>query len=190
MDQEIRYAGLGIRFLALLADFVIFCAIFFPITKYVKGVWIMSAKDHQWSQGWFVTDPLCITFLFIMAAYFILLEGTMGSTIGELIVGIRVLFLEQGKPGLKAALIRNVLRIVDGLPALNILGIVSILRSEENARIGDFPAHCTARRVPVGLHVAWEVNDGERVRYLEVFSHLPNDGKRRGTDENQDTEPS
>jgi len=43
MKQKVKnYAGLLSRFLALTIDFLIFCVIFFPMTRIVKGVWIMS----------------------------------------------------------------------------------------------------------------------------------------------------
>ena len=132
-----RFAGLGPRFLALLTDFLAFCAVFFPITRLVKGVWIMSATDHRWNYGLFITDPLCIAFLVVMGLYFVLLEGLLGLTLGKWVVGLRVERVGGGKPGLVKGLLRNVLRIVDGLPAFNVLGIVLILRSEERARFGD-----------------------------------------------------
>ena len=72
MNQKVKkYAGLLSRFLALMIDFFIFCAIFFPITRIVKGVWVMSVSNHHWGRGLFITDPLCIAFLAFMFLYFI-----------------------------------------------------------------------------------------------------------------------
>jgi len=137
MQEETRFAGLWFRFLALLGDFLLFCAVFFPITRLTRGVWVMSAADHRWSHGLFITDPVCIAFLAIMILYFMSLEGLMGVTFGKWVVGLRVERVGGGKPGLIKGLLRNVLRIVDGLPAFNILGIVLILTSAERARFGD-----------------------------------------------------
>jgi uncharacterized RDD family membrane protein YckC len=137
MRENTRFAGLWPRFLALLSDFLLFCVVFFPVTRLVKGVWIMSAADHRWSHGLFVTDPLCLAFLIIMFLYFVFLEGLTGVTLGKWIVSIRVERAGGGKPGLLRSLLRNILRIVDGLPAFSILGIVLILTSAEKARFGD-----------------------------------------------------
>jgi uncharacterized RDD family membrane protein YckC len=137
MPSEPRYAGLGPRFLALGVDVLVFCAVFFPITRLVKGVWLMTPADHRWVSGWFITDPLCISFLLVMALYFVVLEGWRGATVGKALLGLRVVQLDARVPGLKASVLRNALRFVDGLPALNIVGIVLILRSEERARFGD-----------------------------------------------------
>lgn len=138
IETETRYAGLWRRFLALLVDLLLFCVLFLPITRAVKGVWIMAPGDHRWVKGLFVTDPLCIAFLIFMFLYFVLLEGLVGATLGKWALGLRVVCEDGGgKPGLARSALRNVLRLVDGLPALNIIGVVLILRSAERARFGD-----------------------------------------------------
>lgn len=137
MSNSTRYAGLVVRFYALAIDFLLFCAVFFPVTRIVKGVWLMSANDHRWAHGWVVFDPICAVFLVIMVVYFVCLEGLVGATLGKGLLGICVVRLDRGKPGLARSLGRNVLRLVDGLPALNIVGVVLILRSPQKARVGD-----------------------------------------------------
>jgi uncharacterized RDD family membrane protein YckC len=132
-----QYAGLWARFLALVVDFLVFCAFFFPITRIVKGVWIMSPDDHRWAYGLFITDPLCIAFLVLIFLYFAFLEGLAGATFGKWVLGLRVVRVDGRRPGLWRGALRNVLRVIDGLPALNIFGIVLILRSPERARFGD-----------------------------------------------------
>lgn len=137
MTNDTRYAGLAVRFGALAVDFLLFCTVFFPVTRMVKGVWLMGANDHRWSHGWVVFDPICAVFLAIMVLYFVGLEGLVGATLGKCVLGIRVVRLDRGKPGLARSLGRNLLRLVDGLPVLNIVGVVLILRSPERARFGD-----------------------------------------------------
>jgi uncharacterized RDD family membrane protein YckC len=135
--EEVRYAGLWARFAALVIDGLLFCAIFFPVTRIVKGVWIMSVADHRWTTGLFITDPLCMIFLMLMLLYFVLLEGLAGATLGKCVLGLRVVRMDGEKPGLARSALRNILRLVDGLPALHIVGIILILRSPERARFGD-----------------------------------------------------
>ncbi len=147
IDHERRYAGLGRRFLALALDGLLFCAFFFPITYLVKGVWLMAPEDHLWNYGLFVTDPLCIAFLIVMILYFILLEELLGATLGKWVMGLRVVRVDGGKPGLLRSAARNLLRVVDGLPTLNLIGIVLILISAERARFGDLAAGTRVIRV-------------------------------------------
>ena len=134
---QVRYAGLWPRFLALVLDTALFCVVFFPVARLVKGVWLMNAADHRWVYGWFITDPLCLVFLGIIWVYLILLEGWAGATVGKWLLGLRIVGPDGHVPGLTKSLVRNVLRLVDTLPALNILGIVLIALSPERARFGD-----------------------------------------------------
>ena len=97
----------------------------------------MSNQEHQWSYGWFITDPLCISFLIVIILYFIILEGTIGATIGKKVLGMQIITNDGSKIGLWQAVVRNFLRIVDAFPAFNILGVVLIIKSPENARFGD-----------------------------------------------------
>ena len=137
MQGKIRYANLWPRFLALLLDLLLFCLFFFPATRLIKGTWLLSATNHRWDSGLFITDPLCIVFLVIMFLYFVFLEGISGITLGKWVVGIKVMKPDEGIPGIRKSFVRNILRIIDGLPALNILGIILILKSKEKARFGD-----------------------------------------------------
>lgn len=136
-QQASHFAGLWIRFLALSVDGLLFCLIFFPVTRLVKGVWLMSQSDHLWGYGWIVTDPICIIFFVIIAVYFILLEGLFGATLGKYLLGLRVVQPDGANPGLGKSTLRNMLRLVDGLPFLSILGVVLILTSSERTRVGD-----------------------------------------------------
>ena len=135
--QALHYGGLWVRFLALAVDGILFCLVFFPVTRLVKGVWVMSRSDHLWGYGWLVTDPICITFVVIIATYFVVLEGVVGATLGKWLLGLRVVQPDGAKPGLVKSTLRNLLRLVDGLPFLSILGAVLILISPERTRVGD-----------------------------------------------------
>ncbi len=135
--NNVRYAALGVRFAALVVDLLVFCSFFFPVTRLVKGVWLMTPTDHRWNSGIFISDPICIAFLIAMVLYFVLLEGWVGLTAGKWALGLRVVAVGGGKPGIERSVLRNVLRAVDSLPAFNILGVVLILRSPERARAGD-----------------------------------------------------
>lgn len=140
-DKKIVFASIYQRLWAFVIDVVFFCILFFPITYLYKGTWLMMASDHDWQWGMVVFDPICLVFLIFIFCYFIFLEGLTGYTVGKKIMKIKVVN-EKGKTiGLVKSCIRNILRMVDGLPALNILGIYLILTTPENTRFGDKIAH-------------------------------------------------
>jgi uncharacterized RDD family membrane protein YckC len=137
IGEDRAYAGVWIRFAALVTDIVVLSLVFFPVTRIVKGTWIMSAADHHWNVGWFVSDPLCLVFLVSMFLYFVVLEGFAGGTIGKLLLRLRVVSLNGSRAGFVRALLRNVLRVVDSLPACGILGAVLIAATPDKVRFGD-----------------------------------------------------
>ena len=46
----------------------------------------MGPEEHLWG----ISDPICIFFLLIIFAYFILMEAYVGWTVGKKILGMRV----------------------------------------------------------------------------------------------------
>ena len=113
---------------------ILFLSVFFVPTTYLySGKWIMGPEEHLWG----ISDPICIVFLFIIFAYLILMEAYVGWTVGKRILGMKVVDGSGNKIGLSKSVIRNLLRFVDGLPALNILGIILIISSPEGQRFGD-----------------------------------------------------
>ena len=137
MRSEPEYAGIWIRFAAIVADLVLLSVVFFPVTRVVKGTWLMSAGDHDWVRGLFITDPLCLAFLVAMFLYFVLAEAWCGATVGKRMLGLRVTSESGFSVGLRRSFIRNVLRVVDSLPTLGIVALVLISTSGERTRFGD-----------------------------------------------------
>ena len=100
----------------------------------------MSTSDHEWVRGRFVSDPLCLSFLAVMFLYFALLEGLSGATVGKRLMRLRVVDVNDGRAGLRRCLIRNVLRLVDGLPSMGLVGAILIVMTAERTRVGDMVA--------------------------------------------------
>ena len=65
------------------------------------------------------------------------MEAYVGWTVGKKILGMRVVDRLGSKIGFTKSIIRNLLRLIDGLPTLNILGIILIISSPEGQRFGD-----------------------------------------------------
>lgn len=121
------------RGLAWILDFAFLSAFFFPITYWYSGVWVMGPSQHLWG----IFDPICGVFLFIIFAYLIVMEAFVGWTVGKRLLGMKVVDSNGDHIGLWKSVIRNLLRMVDGLPAFNILGVILITSSEKGQRFGD-----------------------------------------------------
>ena len=128
---DLVLAGLGSRFVARLLDTVIQLAIIFALTA---GVTITSAPGAIRAIG-------VVALFLVLFAYdvpFEMLNG--GRTIGKMAAGIRVV-ASGGEPiAFLASAIRNILRIVDFLPALYAAGAVTIVASQNDQRLGDLAA--------------------------------------------------
>ena len=79
--------------------------------------------------------------LSIPALYFIVLEGPLGKgqTLGKKLMKIKVATEDGNVPSYIQSIIRNVLRIVDGL-CFYLVGIIAIILTEKDQRIGDILA--------------------------------------------------
>jgi hypothetical protein len=77
-----------------------------------------------------------------------------GQTPGKRLIGLRVLSVTGRPARLDEAILRNLLRVVDQLPGVYAIGILTMLISSRNQRLGDLAAgtvvvHEKALSVPV-----------------------------------------
>lgn len=131
----------GLRFLAGFID-IILMSILFTVMAFAIG-------DTETSGGGFTVQlngwPALLYF-FIVMAYYIVMEGLTGATIGKLIVGLKVVKLNGEHYGWGASMGRNLLRIIDGLPFLYLIGIISIAVTGNKQRVGDLAVNTVVVR--------------------------------------------
>jgi len=75
--------------------------------------------------------------LTLWLAYFVLFEGFFGATPAKEMFGLRVMTLDGRPCGLRRAIGRNLLRIVDWLPAFYLIGALAATLSKLTQRVGD-----------------------------------------------------
>ena len=75
--------------------------------------------------------------LTLWLAYFVLFEGFFGATPAKEMFGLRVMTLDGRPCGLRRAIGRNLLRIVDWLPAFYLIGALAATFSKLTQRVGD-----------------------------------------------------
>ena len=70
-----------------------------------------------------------------------LLEGSLSQTVGKMATGIKVVSEATGAtPGIAAAAIRTLLRLIDGLFCYAV-AFFTVLASGQRQRLGDMAAH-------------------------------------------------
>ena len=126
----------GRRILATIMD-AIMLGVLFAMMTILFGASSTSGTSVSFSMGTFPT----LGFFVLAMAYYVLMEGYLGQTVGKMLSGIKVVREDTGEvPGIKAAAIRSVLRIVDGLFSY-LVAFVTVLISGKNQRLGDMAAH-------------------------------------------------
>jgi uncharacterized RDD family membrane protein YckC len=136
---EFEVAGIGSRFLALAYDSLI--QILLGIGLLVIMVIVGVALPNSAKSGiWFMALVLLAYFV-LYFGYFAIFEIIWnGQTPGKKKEGLRVI-KDSGRPITPAESVgRNLMRIVDQLPAFYAVGIGSVLLSRQNKRLGDFVA--------------------------------------------------
>jgi uncharacterized RDD family membrane protein YckC len=144
-----RYIGVGRRFVALLIDWLITALAWVPFAE-------TSSVDGVYSIRWDGMDfviPLALT-----VAYFVILEGAFGATVGKVVLGIRVRRLDGSRIGFGPALIRNLARVVDAFPYVipYLVGGIAVIRSDTDQRFGDRWAKTVVILVGTDTNVAAE----------------------------------
>ena len=130
-QAEMQYVGVGPRFLALLID-----AIIIGVVGGILGVIFRNSPGL--SGG--VTG-------FLALAYFIVLEATQGATLGKMALGLRVTRTDGAPISWTESIIRNLLRIIDGL-FVYLIGAILIWTSPLKQRLGDRVAKTVVVRRP------------------------------------------
>jgi uncharacterized RDD family membrane protein YckC len=138
VTMTVHLAGVGSRFVAASIDWTI--QILLTLAAFV--VFIVFGVGGGVGPGLFALAGFLVFFVYDVA--FEVLAG--GRTPGKRWTGLRVV-RSGGQPiGFIASTIRNLLRIVDIMPGVYLVGITSILATKRNQRLGDLAADTVVAR--------------------------------------------
>jgi uncharacterized RDD family membrane protein YckC len=137
---EFPLAGIGSRFLAIALDTLLQAAAMWVLGIVLISLAIPLGFFFKSSGVWAVAIFIFVLFA-IYVSYFALFEALWnGQTPGKRWTHLRVI-KDTGRPiSAYDAILRNLLRTVDWLPTLYAAGIITMIVSRENKRIGDYAA--------------------------------------------------
>jgi uncharacterized RDD family membrane protein YckC len=125
----------GRRVLAIILDGLLLGIPFWVLSALFGTA---SAQDGQ--VGASLSGLGFLVYAVVVFAYFTLMEGYMGQTVGKMLLGIKVVREDNSEvPGLGTAAIRTILRLIDGL-FFYLVGFIVVLISGKNQRLGDMVA--------------------------------------------------
>jgi uncharacterized RDD family membrane protein YckC len=132
---DLVLARLGDRLIAIALDSALMLGFLAVVGMYSASKWGGITQEGFSLEG----KPALISLAAVLVAgfaYHWLLEGLAGATLGKFIMGLRVVG-PSGKPcGLKPSLLRNLLRLVDGL-GFYLIGLLVAIFSKKRQRLGD-----------------------------------------------------
>jgi uncharacterized RDD family membrane protein YckC len=149
VDLEVELGGLGSRFIAETIDYVL------------KGIIIVALAILLYAIGNGVATAVFLVLTFaIWFGYDVLFEVLAGGrTPGKRALGLRVVRTGGQPVGFRTSTIRNLFRLVDGPATSYVVGIVAMLVSKKNQRLGDMAAGTLVVREPArprGSRTSWE----------------------------------
>jgi uncharacterized RDD family membrane protein YckC len=142
---DVQHAGLGLRFAAVLLDAII---VFFPLGLVVgllSGGGYAQSGDGYANAGVNVGGNAFWALVALGIGYYVACESASGATLGKRMVGIRVVAEDGEHITFGAAVVRNLLRIVDCL-FFYLVGALFALTSPRGQRLGDRAAHTVVVR--------------------------------------------
>lgn len=133
------------RIVAVIIDsvilFVVMAVISIPFGLSAAMFSMMSGVTDPmaWTTMMFMSSTLSIISFILGLLYFSYFESSSGQTPGKKLLGVKVVKEGGGKVTFGDAIIRNLLRIIDGI-AFYLIGFILILVTEKKQRIGDIVA--------------------------------------------------
>lgn len=133
---DMTLAGVGSRFAAAIVDSLIQFAV---IVAILIGI-ALSQNDIVAAVGviamfvWFFGYDLAFEL------------RASGRTPGKRVTGLRVVKVDGRPVDFRASAIRNMLRLMDALPGMYLVGVITIFVSKRNQRLGDLAAGTVVMR--------------------------------------------
>jgi uncharacterized RDD family membrane protein YckC len=134
----------GRRVVATLIDGLVF-----GVAYWLLALAFGDIRTEGEAANWVSNLPAwaSVAYSLFVVGYYIVLEGYLGQTLGKMAVGIKVAAEATGQtPGIAAAAVRTVLRLIDGLFCYAV-AFFTALASAKRQRLGDMAARTLVIRV-------------------------------------------
>jgi uncharacterized RDD family membrane protein YckC len=139
-------AGLGSRMLAHLADLLLQSAVYVFLVIVISLAFASAGGVERLNRVsdrtgmWLTAGLIFVNFLFFWGYYTLFEAFWNGQTPGKRLNRIRVIKDTGRQITLFEAMARNFLRIIDMMPTAYVIGIITIVVSKQNKRLGDLLA--------------------------------------------------
>lgn len=119
--------GVALRAVATIIDMIVLGVVAWVVALFTGGT---TATGFE-LQG----APAFLMFLLALG-YYVAMEARLGWTLGKRAIGLKVVKLDGSALDWQASIIRNLLRVVDGL-FFYLVGAIMVWTSKQRQRLGD-----------------------------------------------------
>jgi len=139
-----RVAGIGSRFLAALIDttliLVLQLVVNIGVLLVARFLFNFSLSSNDSGLAWLLGIFGLVTFAFLWGYYIFFEMLWNGQSPGKRRVGLRVIRMDGTPITLSESIIRNLVRLVDFLPAYYGVGVIAMFINSQARRLGDLAA--------------------------------------------------
>ena len=130
------------RLAAALIDIVVLTGLLVIMAATVGTFRVGSSGFDFFVGGWWF-----LVYLALLLLYYFALETLTGQTVGKLLLGVRVQRTDGSRPSAAAIAGRTVLRLIDWLPLLYLVGFIAMMATgARRQRLGDLAASTAVTR--------------------------------------------
>ncbi len=140
-SQDDSQEVIGRRIGAALVDIGVLFLVFV-----VLGVLIGDSESGNGGGQVTLDGAGFIVFVGLTLLYYFLQEAATGQTLGKRLLGVRVRAVGGGDPGAGRIAIRTLLRLIDSLPFLYLVGFVVMIATPRRQRLGDLAGRTVVGR--------------------------------------------
>ncbi len=138
VQSQPTYASIGDRLIAQVVDGLVAFGLFFFV-----GNILAPRFGGATESGFDLTGGPALLMMAIVAAilltYFIVAEAATGATLGKLAAGIQVQTTGGQRMSVSASLIRNTMRVIDGI-GVYLVAAITVMATKHHQRLGDLAA--------------------------------------------------
>ena len=127
---------MGARIAAAFLDIILLVCLYIILGTATNNVVTENTGSSvTYSVG--LSWPLFLVYQGVVFVYFTVQEAVWGTSVGKAALHLQVA-AGGGRMTWRAAILRNIFRLIDWLPALYLVGVVVMLVQGDQRRIGDF----------------------------------------------------
>ncbi|UCG41111.1 MAG: RDD family protein [Acidimicrobiia bacterium] len=153
---DLVLAGVGTRIVAAVIDSLVIGVVMFGVL--FGAIAAAPALDAIIEEAGFALGILLMAFVAAIPLFYYVVFETLdgGRSIGKRALRLRVVRTNGLPVGFAASMIRNLIRIVDLLPGAYLVGLIAVVASSANQRVGDLAAGTLViREVPHEEATTW-----------------------------------